>query len=290
MSHRRSYAESPGLLTMVFDLLESIWPGVTLQAQGARRAGLDWGAASTPFVVFEGDRVISHVGVMEVPVFVAGEEKTIAAVHAVATRPEHRRKGHYRACMEDALAYIDGRYESVMLTTDGFVLYEPFGFRRVTEHLWRGPTPTVAPAAESGRRQLDMGSTSDRQLLLRLLRDRAPVSPRLGVVREIDGFAFYAASVALWHLPELGAVVWYAADEERIVIRDVVAPRMPSLEDVLAHLPERAPEVVVEFTADEFAPGLTSAPHNLDGEDWLMVRGPLACEGEPFMLPRTARF
>lgn len=290
MSHRRSFAESPGLLTMTFELFESVWPGITVQAQGARRAGLDWGAASTPFVVFEGQRVISHVGVMEVPMFVGGEETAFGAVHAVSTHPERRRQGHYRACIEDALAYADERFATVMLTTNANYLYEPFGFRCVTEHLWHGAMPEVAPTAVAERRQLDIGTQADRDVLGRLLRDRAPVSPRLGVVREIDGFAFYAASVPLWHLPALGALVWYSATAERLVIHDVVAARMPTLEQVLTYLPERPPEVRVEFTGDEFAPGLDATPHRLDGDDWLMMRGPLPCEAEPFMLPRTARF
>lgn len=290
MSHRRSFAETPRLLETVFDLLDVVFSGIRAGAGEAERLGLDWAAASTPFIVMEGDAVISHVGVMEVPVVVDGRERLFAAVHAVATRPEHRRQGHYRACMADALAWLDERYETAMLTTDQNELYEPFGFRCLPECLWTGPMPEVAPSAALSRRRLDFDDPEDVHLLHRLLRERAPVSPRLGVVRELHGFAFYAASQPLWYLPELDVVLWYTATDEALILRDLVATEIPSLHAVLAYLPERPPTVRVEFTGDVFAPGLTPEPHQLDGNDWLMVRGPLAVEGQAVMLPRTSRF
>ncbi|MDJ0974776.1 MAG: GNAT family N-acetyltransferase [Planctomycetota bacterium] len=290
MSHRRSFAETPRLLPAVFDLLETIWPGIKAGAGEAEQLGLDWGAASTPFVVIEGDAVISHLGTMEVPLVIDGEEQMVAAVHAVATHPEHRRKGHYRACIEEALAWIDERYALTMLTTDHVALYEPFGFRCVTEHLWSGPMPDIAPARVGERRLLDKGNPEDVRLLHRLLRDRVAISPRLGVVRELHGFAFYAASVPLWYLPALDAVLWYTATDEALVLHDLVAASTPAVEAILEHLPERPPALSIEFTADVVAPSLETTPHNLDGNDWLMLRGPLAVEGQPFMLPRTARF
>ena len=45
----------------------------------------------------------------------------------------------------------------------------------------------------------------------------------------------------------------------------------------------------VGVTYDQLSGDLAPEPHTLGGDDWLMVRGEFPAEGQPRMLPRTAR-
>jgi hypothetical protein len=83
-------------------------------------------------------------------------------------------------------------------------------------------------------------------------------------------------------------VVALDREEERLLLRDVVASRLPTLGELLRELPGPAAEVVFCFSPDKFEVEAEALPVPED-EGVLMVRGPFAAEGRPFMLPPTAR-
>lgn len=284
MRHRRDYAKDPTLLARVFELYEHPWPGMTARAEGARRWGMRW-EVSTPFVVCEGPRVLSHVGVLELNLVVEGRPMLVGGIHAVATHPDHRRRGHSRVLMEEALAWCDARYGTLLLTGEP-ELYDRYGFRSVPEHRFAADR---RGSGGSGLRLLDRASDADGELLLRLLDARAPVSRRLGIVRDRAIFLFDTALWPLHYAAALDAVVAYSVKEGKLRLFDVVAERMPSLESVLALVPEPFERVEVYFTPDVVGgDGLVPEPHPLGLDDHLMVRGPWPVEG-PTMLPVPAR-
>jgi GNAT superfamily N-acetyltransferase len=183
------YRDNPDLLRQIFELLDLAFPELSLSAQerAARPLGCHWEEISTPFVYWDGERPVSHVGVLEIPMVLEGREVRAGGVHAVCTHPDFRGRGLYKTLMSDVMRWCEGRYQTLVLTTSQPLLYEPFGFRVMPECRFRGVLP-AAPAGQ-GMRKLDFGRARDVALLRRVLPDRAPVSLSLGIVREQAVFA-----------------------------------------------------------------------------------------------------
>jgi len=288
MNHRRPWSGHPGLLRPVLDLLGRCFDGFTATESLARGHGLRWEECSTPFVVLDArGRPIAHVGVLELCLVLDGREEVVGGVHAVCTDPAHRRRGRFRALMEEAAAWCDGRYRTLVLTAGEPALYEPFGFRVFPEHLfaggWRGA------AGPNRFRELNRDEPADRALLHRLLAERTGVSLRLGVVRDRDVFLFDTARIPIRYSADLDLALVARRDGGTIRILDVVAREMPPLGEILEAAGEPAGRVEVCFPPDRLAFDLEPEPHVLDGDDHLMVRGPFLSEGAKAMLSPAAR-
>lgn len=286
----RDFAQDPTLLPRVMDLLGVVFGFVPEQVQAAERIGLRWDEVSRPFVV-TGDEpsapAVAHVGVLELPLVVSGERVRAAGVHAVATHPDHRGRGHYRRAMVAALAYVDARFDVAILSTGEPAIYEPFGFREVGEHRFVGEAPVVSRRPDV--RPLDYDVEEDVSLLRDHLERREPVSQRFGLVRESAVFLFNQAKSPPLHAPALDALLVADVEGGTLRLYDVVAPRMPTLEQIVACLPEDVERVEVYFEPSKLAADLLPEPHVLDGDDRLCVRGPLECEGKPFLWPKPTR-
>src|SRR4026209_2744103 len=102
-SLKRSFSEDPALSQRLFDLLDSVFPGVREAAQNARDLGASWESVSTPFVCFEQGRPVSHVGVIELSLVLRGSLVKVGSIHGVATDAGCRRRGLFRRAMEAAL-------------------------------------------------------------------------------------------------------------------------------------------------------------------------------------------
>ncbi|HSE99160.1 MAG TPA: GNAT family N-acetyltransferase, partial [Blastocatellia bacterium] len=131
-----SFSNDPALSQKLFDLLDTVFPGVRQVAQNARALAASWESISTPFIHFEDDRAVSHVGVIELPLVLLGRTVRVGSIHGVATHPDYRRRGHFGRLIEEAIEYCAGRYETLILTTEHPEYFEPFGFRVVQEHLF----------------------------------------------------------------------------------------------------------------------------------------------------------
>jgi GNAT superfamily N-acetyltransferase len=133
------YPNEPGARAETLELLGRMWtklPGAVVRARGW---GVDWCEVSTPFVQHEAGRIVAHVGVLEIPVVLDGQQRTVAGIHAVCTHPDHRRRGHMRAAMERALAWVDARYQTALLWANDPGIYGRFGFVAREESMFVGP-------------------------------------------------------------------------------------------------------------------------------------------------------
>lgn len=293
---KRNYAADPGLADRVFDLLEVTFPGVGQARDNGIRFGATWESVSTPFVVRDGDRVLAHVGLMAMPLVVAGRPIVVGGVHGVATDPAVRRRGYFRGLIEELLADTAARFPTLILTTLHRKYFEPFGFRVVPESIFRARV--ASGSGHPTARTLDLADPSDHGLMHRLLASRAPVSTVLGVGAEKACWAFYEYRSPIRYLPELDVAVIAVRRGRTLALYDVVGPAMPSLERILAGLGESVDEVVTYFSPDRLDAAFRSEPHDLTGgpealepgeRDFVfMVRGPFAADG-PLMLPRPAR-
>jgi len=288
---RHSYADEPGLLERVFLLLDVVFPGLPAHARALEPLGLRWDQVSKPFLVTDGDQPLAHVGVLEVPMVLDGRETLVGGIHAVCTHPNHRRRGYFRLAMEEALAWCDERYATALLIGGDSKLYEPFGFREVREsrfvaHVCRS---TNAPHRQR-LRQLALDQPADLRLLHRLLDKRVPVSRRLGVMRERGVFLFTQAKQPMWYAEDMDAILCIEITDETLRLYDLVATRIPTLEEVIDRIDSPLKRVEVYFTPDQLDIPLSPEPHMVDVDSWLMARGDFPGSQGGLILPRTARF
>lgn len=286
---RHIFGRNPERDRQLFDLLDLVFPGLRAGAEGIRRFGASWEAISTAYVHQVDGRIASHVGIIPLDMIVMSRRVVVGSVHAVATHPDHRRRGHYRVVMEEALADSTERYATLILTTEQPELYEPFGFRRVPEHCFT--TQCAHASRDDGFRPLDVDDSGDRNLLLRLLRTREPVSNVLGAYENRGVFCFNECHRPLHYAADIDTLTCWERKAERLVLYDVVAPRMPTLSALLARVPGPISEVVTHFVPDRLGLEADDAAHlfDHDGTSHLMVRGPWALEERPLALPRSAR-
>ncbi len=283
--YKRSWAEEPALCDAVFDLLGHWIEVLPAMRRAAERLDWRWEDESTPFAIVEDGRVISHVGVLELPLVIAGREQVCAGIHAVCTLDSRRRQGLYRRVMEEVLDWCDARHETIELTTENPEYYEPFGFRRVPEH-----TFSARPAAPAGRgdlRALRLDDAADIALLNRLLDTREPVSHVLGS-RAPAVFKFnHGLAGGLSYSPGLDAVLVLQREDGRVTLDDVVAAELPSFGRLLDSIGSPLEELRMRFTPDRF--DVDALPVPAAGDDHLMVRGPFAAEDVPLIVPPPLR-
>lgn len=286
---KRSFLDEPHLSPQLFHLLETAFPEIEIRymAQQASLLGAPWEAASTPFMRFEGDMAVTHVGVVEIPMIVMGEPVTVGAIHGVCTHPEFRRRGYYRQVMEEVIDYCDSRYETLILTTAQPELYSPFGFRVVQEHAF--VAQCTSTGNNNGFRTLNTQDLNDQKLLHRLLNERASVSNVVGVVQEKAVFCVNEGTRALHYAEDLDSLVCLEIENKRLNLFDLVGKQIYPLAAIVERIPEPIVMVVIYFSPDCLEADVQAVPHILDGDSLLMVRGSFAAEGTPFMLPRSAR-
>jgi len=288
-SLKRSFSEDPALSEQLFDLLDSVFPGVRQVAQNARDLRASWESVSTPFVCFEQGRAVSHVGVIELSLVLQGDIVKVGSIHGVATLPNYRGRGLFRKAMEAALEHCASRYETLILTTEHPEYFEPFGFRVVREHLFTSEANSTGKA--DGFRLIDSKVDDDIVLLHRLLETRQPVSNVLGVVNEKAVFCFNEGSRPLQYAKDLDVIVCLEIEGTLLKLFDIVGPRIPTLAQILERLRQHVEEVEICFSPDRLEVEARVMPYLLDhdGPSYFMVRGPFSAEGEAFTLPRSAR-
>jgi predicted N-acetyltransferase YhbS len=267
------YPDDPDFRSETLELLGRMWTKLPSAVERARASGADWFDVSTPFVEYEAGRIVAHVGVLEIPVVLDGERRTIAGIHAVCTHPEHRRRGHMHAAMQRALAWVDARYETALLWANDPGIYGRFGFRACEESMFVGP---VQGGPASRLRSLMLDQVDDVAFLREGLANRKAVSRTIathepGWLALLD-LALWKPGPNLAYLPDLECIVAYAVRERFLDLYDVIAREIPTLADIAARLGERIDTAIVYFSPDLLAaPGMVAEPTVLI--DSLMVRG-----------------
>jgi hypothetical protein len=284
--YRRSYADDATLADSIFGLLGTWFTGIAGPRTEAARLGSLWDHCSTPFVYERNGEIVSHVGLLEMPYVIHGQRRRLGGVHGVCTLASERRRGHFRALMEELLEFSAGHFETLELGTENPEYYEPFGFRIVPEH--RFIARIESRGGRAGFRAFEADRRGDLELLDRLLDTRTPVSNRVGIVEERNVFKFSQGSAGLHYSEALDCLAVLEMNGRRLTLSDVVARELPTLEALLAEVAHPVDEVEFHFSPDRFDVAARPELFRYDG-DYYMVRGPFEPEGEAFMVPPPAR-
>jgi GNAT superfamily N-acetyltransferase len=288
---KHSFAEDNTLSPRLFNLLESAFPGLGLNAlaEQARKLGGVWEDVSTPFArIDDSGTLITHVGVLEIPMRIMGEDVTVGGIHAVCTHPEYRRRGYYSEVMTEVLDYCDKHYKTLLLTTAQPKLYQPFGFRVVLEHCFHHKCNS--PGGINGVRSLDITNSDDVKLIHRLLETRIPISNIVGVFNQKALFLVNECTLPLYYFPNLDALACLEITDSQLKLFDLVAANLNfSLQALLKQIPQPIEEISIYFSPDCLQVDTQAVAETFEGDSLLMVRGDFPAEKQQFTLPRSAR-
>ena len=88
------------------------------------------------FLVWEGDRLVAHVGVMERTIRVGGQPLHVAGVYSVMTRPADRGKGYASAALREAATFMkeqlgEAAHGLLVCIDERLPFYSRLGWQRV---------------------------------------------------------------------------------------------------------------------------------------------------------------
>ncbi|MBB3020986.1 GNAT superfamily N-acetyltransferase [Microvirga lupini] len=278
LEFRSDYAHSSEGLS---ELTRLIYDVFKVDVSPLNRLGHD--PSVVAFGWWSNNELVANVSLYKRQLWLMGEQVTAFGVQSVAVRPEWRGKGLFRDLMGRALSYADARVNLIILATDTPSLYRPFGFRQIKETTFSARL--IRKQTLPNYRALSLDEDKDVALLQNIFSRRAPTSL---VASACDHPALFMLKVAktseieLLHLLDLDAVVVVIdRDGPSMTLLDIIAPSIPSLEDIVSALGYAGEEVDVRVTPDR----LSWAPEKqIPVNNGYMVRGFFAPEAQAFML------
>ncbi len=257
MSHSFSY-DDPIARESLMRLFDIAWPQLRGAIAGAHAFGVEWADSTRPFVRFEDGRAVAHVGVLAIPMIIAGRKRTVAGVHAVVTDPAYRGRGYARDLLTEACAFIDQQFDGALLCAVDPNVYVRHGFRALSECISAAGVrrPVHSRGVAQAARRLSPSIETDRALLLRLLHTRSAVS---NTIASLDAGWLFVTNASLWrgawdrffYVDNLDVIV--VAEQHGTTLRlfDIVGPVSPPLDRLLSHFPGEIDRVDIHFTPDK---------------------------------------
>lgn len=214
-----------------------------------------------PYVLMDGNTVVSNVSVNRIPVRYQGESRFYIQLGTVMTGAAYRKKGLCRYLIQRVLEEWTNRCDGLYLFANDSVLdfYPKFGFvKREEFHCER--TVERIPGAV---RKLDMGKEEDKDLLLHCYEHYNPYA-RLSVGENQGLLMFYCEGFMSEHIYyledyDLAAVVEY--DAEYMECCELYGSSDAPLLEVLGVLAESEEQKAVLGFSPSVLEGFRVVPH-----------------------------
>lgn len=278
MNKQKSYLE----------LLEESFPGIKANIIRCEALGFSWGS-SRLFLKEEKGEVVSHVSFLECPLFIDGRWSKMGAIHAICTKSTHRKQGHASQLILEALKWAKKRCEFVMLFTEIPAFYERFSFHSIQEY--RFYLPYKHPRGSQSLRPVI--APEDNSLFLHCFQEREPLSNHVwikdtGVLASFNTlFATYPIYWSLYYSPSLDGFISYLLEGSTLHLLDIIAKKLPSLEEILEHIPAAIDEIYFYFSSDRLTGRAIPQPYLYD-KGHLMIHGKWP-HTKPFMISPLSR-
>ena len=265
-------------------LLEESFPGIKDTINYCAKLGFPW--ESGRLFIKEG---LSHVGFFECPILIENKWHKIGALHAICTKSTHRNQGLASQLIKEALKWGESRCECVILFTDIPEFYEKLSFQKVQEYRFH----LDCKHAKGSKALTPMVAPKDDPLSLNCFKNREPLSNCLwikdtGLISSFNAlFTSYPIYWSLYYSPAIDGLICWVLEDKTMHLFDVVASKMPSLDQILDHLPASIEEVYFYFSPDRLTQDAVKEPYLYD-KGHLMVYGALPC-AKPFMIAPLSR-
>ncbi len=275
------------------NLFDEAFPGLTTAIARAKQVGYPW--VSTPFIKEIQGNPVSHVGLLDYPVFINGKKHLMGALHAICTKATHQGKGFATACIQEAIAWAKDRYECLLLFTEIPKFYEKLSYKPIQEHRFH-----LQIQRPKGHYELiSLVTPQDDALFVRCFRERSSPSDHFwmqdnGQIASFNTlFATYPTFWSLYYSPIFDGILSFKIQDKTLHLFDVIARKLPSLDLILAHLPSVIEEIYFYFSPDLFTTTATCKPllcdnSMVDFSGYLMAYGPFP-DTLPFTIPPLSR-
>lgn len=245
------YSKDPFLYEQCLTLIDSCFPGIKALANKGRTHNAYWDKSSIPFIVKQDQEVIAHLGLLPFHVLVESSPFNASAIHGICTKVEHRRKGHFKQLMLEALHYSEQHFDFSFLFTDQPDLYEPFGFKIIDEYDFEYDFP-IQNKKQNNLRKLNLDNQQDLNLLQELYLNRLPHSNRFSIVKETVISTLNALHEPVFYIESINTLIVYQIKDNTLFLKDVVFKKSPNLDAILKSIPEVFSKVVLQFCPDQF--------------------------------------
>lgn len=260
---------------------------------GNWRVWRDRGGWTTDYEVFallDGDRIVSTIGRSRMQLVDNGHALAGYQLGAVATHPHYRGRGLARRLMDEIVGELDHADQPIILYANESVVdfYPRFGFRRVAQ---KQPVAevSIAPAKMPAAR-FDPDDAAQRSKLRNLFGQAMPIRGPLSAANYY-GIALWhlsGSSISAFWLPEFDALIAATAENERLIVHDVIAVRPFDLSEALPQIVDQR-VTKVEFCFDTEDWWATARVSRLnDSDEPLFVRGASASIAGLVRLPSLA--
>lgn len=270
------------------DLLDESFRGIKNSILRCATLGFPW-EASKIFTKESKGKAIAHVALLECTVLIHGQRHHMGALHAVCTQTAYRGQGLATDLILESLRWTETRCQTVFLFTEIPAFYERLSFQRVPEH--RFHLRNSLPTGSESLRQIS--APRDNNLFLRYFRERTPLSNRVwvednGLIAAFNAlFSDYPNYSPVYYSPLIDGFICYYIEGRTLHLLDIVAAKMPSLEVILAHLPNAIDDIYFYFSPDRLTDQATPGPYVYDNGH-LMVYGSWEVSS-PFMVSPLSR-
>ena len=203
-----------------------------------------WGNDYIPYVLLDGDMVVSNVSVNIINTKWKNQTKLYVQLGTIMTDKKHQGKGLSRWLMEKVLSDWKDKSDTVYLFANDSVLdfYPKFGFEKALEYQYQKTITKKIGVVK----KLDMSFVYDRKLLLDTYKFSNPFSAL--PVENNDGLLmFYCTKFMrenIYYIKEFEAVVIAEYDDEKLVCYDIFCQNRYTIDDILCTMAEENTKTV----------------------------------------------
>ncbi|MFD2115180.1 GNAT family N-acetyltransferase [Paenibacillus yanchengensis] len=211
-----------------------------------------WVDKYIPYVLLDGERVVSNVSVNIIEFMWESERKRYVQLGTVMTDSEYRGKGLSRVLMERVLEEWEAKCDAIYLFANDTVLdfYAKFGFVKANEYEHHMSITAKNKAA----RKLDMLNKADRELLVDRYKYSNPFSA-LPMMDNIGLLMFYCLQFMkdnIYYVEDCEAVVIAEQDNDTLICFDIFCDNKYDIADILSIVASKqTTDIVLGFTPKE---------------------------------------
>lgn len=194
-----------------------------------------WKDEYIPYVLLDGEKVISNVSVSVIDFLTMGEKKRCIQIGTVMTDKEYWNQGLNRYIIENVLDEWKNRCDLIYLFANDSVLnfYPKFGFVVVDEYQYS--KEIFAENTTSNTKKLNMSDDKDRNFLLNRISKSLPVS-KFSMCDNESLIMFYCTSFMkqnVYYIETLDTIVIAEFNEDILYLNDVFSLINVPLNDII---------------------------------------------------------
>lgn len=283
-----SYADDPKLFQRCIKLIDEVFPGCKEFAKNGIKYNASWSEGSTPFIVEKNGEIIAHAGVWPLTFILNGQEHHSAAIHGVCVKHQHRGKGYFKQLMQEAMQYVENRFDSSILFTVKPYLYQSYPYKAMLpEYDFVISEKIKFKTKNSDLRILTVNSADDLNIMHHLLSHRLPLSNQLSLNGKNAKALFILNTLhkSVYYSEKLSALIVYEIVNNTLYIKEMVTQKPYQIADLIELIPGDYQKIVMQFCPDNYLDEKEYEPVLAGPECCMMVSDKFSFKGKYFRFP-----